>query len=247
MQYMGGKVRISKPISEIINSASKYINGKEKVFVSLFCGSCSIESKVKNFDRLILNDNHEYLISMLKGVQSGYNLPETVSEDKYKYVRKHKNEDPVLTGVVGFSSYFGGKWLQGYAENSSSRDYVGESRRTLLKTMDTLQNAKFVCMDYRDVEIPEDSIVYADPPYVNTTRYTKEKFDSDVFWEYMREISKNHIVFISEQVSPNDFVEIWSKPLKRTLDVNKNNYFTVTEKLFVHKDSKYLNIKMENN
>lgn len=42
MQYMGGKSRISKQIAEVLNSA---IN-KDTPFVSLFCGSCAIESKV---------------------------------------------------------------------------------------------------------------------------------------------------------------------------------------------------------
>ena len=34
-------------------------------FVSLFCGSCAVESKVQGFSRKILNDRHEYLIAML--------------------------------------------------------------------------------------------------------------------------------------------------------------------------------------
>ena len=57
----------------------------------------------------------------------------------------------------------------------------------------------------------------------------------------MREISKDHIVFISEQNASDDFVAIWSKPFTRTLDVNKNNQFKVTEKLFVHQNNlKYI-------
>ena len=54
-------------------------------------------------------------------------------------------------------------------------------------------------------------------------------------WEDMRKISKEHIVFISEQTAPDDFISIWEKPFTRTLDVNKNNQFKVTEKLFIHK------------
>lgn len=43
--------------------------------------------------------------------------------------------------------------------------------------------------------------VYADPPYANTTTYQGQKFDSEAFWEYMRQISKNNQVFISEQTA----------------------------------------------
>lgn len=108
--------------------------------------------------------------------------------------------------------------------------------------MVTLIDAEFICKDYRDVELPDGCIVYADPPYNNTTGYNKEKFDSQEFWEYMRKISKEHIVFISEQNAPDDFISIWEKPFTRTLDVNKDNQFKVTEKLFVYKDNlQYIN------
>ena len=75
------------------------------------------------------------------------------------------------------------------------------------------------------------------PPYEGTTGYGKVKFNSEEFWDYVRQISKNHLVFISEQKAPDDFVEIWSKPFTRTLDVNKENQFKITEKLFIHRNN----------
>ena len=51
----------------------------------------------------------------------------------------------------------------------------------------------------------------------------------------MRKISKEHIVFISEQTAPDDFISIWEKPFTRTLDRNKDNQFKVVEKLFTYK------------
>jgi DNA adenine methylase len=97
-------------------------------------------------------------------------------------------------------------------------------------------NAEFICQDYRNVILPDDCIIYADPPYNNTTGYGREKFNSDEFWEYARNTSKNHIMLISEQSAPDDFIPIWEKPFTRTLDVNKQNQFKVTEKLFIHKN-----------
>lgn len=177
-----------------------------------------------------MNDKHEYLIEMLNGIKNGYELPENISVDEYKYIREHKDDDKVLAGFVGFGCSFGG-----YARNKTGTNYAAQSKRSLLKDMATLMDAEFICKDYQDVELPEGCVVYADPPYNGTTGYGKEKFDSDAFWEYIRKISKDHIVFISEQNAPDDFVAIWSKPFTRTLDVNKENQFKVTEKLFVHK------------
>ena len=237
MRYQGGKSRIAKQLSNTITniSSQRERERESNCFVSLFCGSCSVESKLEGFSRKILNDKHEYLIELLNGVKNGYDLPEQISEEEYKYIREHKDEDKVLSGFVGFGCSFGGKWFGGYARNKTGTNYALQSKRSLLKDMNNLMDAEFICKDYCEVELPNGCVVYADPPYDNTTGYGKEKFNSEEFWEYMRKISKEHIVFISEQTAPDDFISIWEKPFTRTLDVNKNNQFKVTEKLFIHK------------
>lgn len=183
---------------------------------------------------MILNDKHKYLIALYQGLKNGYSLPDDISEQEYRYVKEHQEDDPILSGFVGFGCSFGGKWFGGYGR-SKNRSHAAESKRALIRDMALLKNAEFICKDYRDVSLPDGCVIYADPPYNNTTGYVNEKFDSNAFWEYAREVSKTHLMFISEQTAPDDFVSIWEKPFTRTLDVNKNNQFKVTEKLFVHK------------
>lgn len=103
---------------------------------------------MQGFSRKILNDRHKYLIAMLQGVQNGYNLPESITPEEYRYIRDHKDEDPALAGFVGFGCSFGGKWFGGYARNASGTNYALQSKRSLLKDMATLQDAHFVCEDY---------------------------------------------------------------------------------------------------
>ena len=80
MRYFGGKQRISKSLSEYLNSKLKI----EQPFVDLFCGSCNIISKIDK-DRLrIANDKHKYLISMWKELQNGWQMPDNISEEEYK-------------------------------------------------------------------------------------------------------------------------------------------------------------------
>lgn len=228
MRYQGGKSFSAKHIAPII---SEKANGK--CFVSLFCGCCAVESKVAGYTRIILNDKHKYLISMLKGVQAGYELPDTITEEQYKYIRQHKDEDPVLTGFVGFASSYGGRWFEGYARGGN-RNYTAESKRSLLRDMKTLLSAEITCGDYRTVEIPPNSVIYADPPYANTKQYG-EKFDSEAFWEYMRALAKDgHIVYVSELKAPSDFDCIWSREQRRSMDNSRDNNFAVTEKLFTY-------------
>ena len=232
MRYQGGKSRIATSIAVAIERERE----SNQTLVSLFCGSCAVEAKLApHFNKVVCNDKHEYLIEMLKGVQNGYELPEHISEEEYKHIRLHKDDDKILTGFVGFGCSFGGKFFGGYARNKEQTNYALQSKKSLLKDMVQLPNAEFTCLDYRDVEIPNGSIVYADPPYANTTTYQGQKFDSEAFWEYMRQISKHSQVFISEQTAPDDFECVWEKPFTRTLDRNKDNQFKVVEKLFTYK------------
>lgn len=230
MQYMGGKSRISKQIAEILNSA---IN-KDTPFVSLFCGSCAIESKVQA-DVKILNDKHPYLIAMWQALQNGWTPPDVVTKEEYYRVKANMDENPALTGFIGFGCSFGGKWWGGYAKDKRGDDYCGQAKRGLLKDLVGIQSATFTCLDYRDVEIPDGAVVYCDPPYVNTTGYTVGQFDTHEFWDYMRQLSKRCDVYISEESAPNDFECIWSKEKVRTLEKNDNVGRVKVEKLFKYK------------
>ena len=233
MKYQGGKSRVAKEMSEVILT---HVGGADTL-ISLFCGACSVESILApHFKNVICNDNHKYLIALLKGVQNGYELPDTVSESQYRYVKDHKDEDEVLTGFVGFTCSFGGRFFEGYARSHKTfRNYAKEGKTALLRDNECLKKVKFTCNDYRDVVLPDGCIIYADPPYDNTTQYENVRFNSNDFWEYAREVSKTHLMFISELSAPDDFISIWQKPITRTLDRNKSNQFKATENLYVHK------------
>lgn len=223
MQYQGGKSRIARSIAEIISltggeNLMRYQGGKSRIatpiaqtifelrgdcFVSLFCGSCAVESKVQGFSRKILNDKHAYLIAMLRGVQGGYELPELITPEQYQLIKAHKDRDPVLAGFVGFGCSFGGKWFGGYARNATGTNYALQSKKSLLKDMATLYDAEFICGDYRRLGIPPGSVIYADPPYNNTTGYGGEAFDTAEFWVAMQLLADTgHTVFVSEQEAP---------------------------------------------
>ena len=227
---MGGKSRISKQIAEVLNSAID----KNTPFVSLFCGSCAIESKVQA-DVKILNDKHPYLIAMWQALQNGWMPPDAVTKEEYYHVKANMDENPALTGFVGFGCSFGGKWWGGYAKDKRGDDYCGQAKRGLLKDLVGIQSATFTCLDYRDVEIPDGVVVYCDPPYANTTGYTVGQFDTNEFWDYMRQLSKRCDVYISEESAPDDFECIWGKEKVRTLEKNDNVGRVKVEKLFKYK------------
>lgn len=237
MHYLGGKYQIMKPIAEIINNYLSEKSEEERNFVSLFVGAGNVEQWIHC--KKLLNDKHPYLIAMWKDLQNGREFPREISVEEYKYVRENKDEDPGLTGFVGFGCSFSGKWWGGYARGAN-RSYADDAMRGLNKKINNgiLLNSTFTCKDYKDVVIPDGSVVYCDPPYYGTTRFTTNvlgKFNNKEFWEYMRQISKNNIVLISELIAPDDFECIWSKNRKLNM-ANKNGIKQVKiEKLFKYK------------
>ena len=163
---------------------------------------------------------------------NGYNFPDVITEEQYKYVKAHKDQDRALAGFVGFGCSFGGRWFTCIARNARGENYCARANRSLEKDIQGLQNTMFSCLDYKQVFIPADAVVYCDPPYKDTTGYSTGTFDHAEFWQYMRELSATHTVFISEEQAPADFVCIWEKSFTRTIDVNKENQPKKIEKLF---------------
>lgn len=68
-----------------------------------------------------------------------------------------------------------------------------------------IQKVKLSSLSYEQVEIPSNCIIYCDPPYQGTTEYAEGGFDHDKFWDWAREKSKTHKVYISEYNAPDDF------------------------------------------
>lgn len=142
MRYLGGKCKIAKPISELILQKKE----NAKTFVSLFCGGCAIETKLApHFENVICNDLHPYLIAMYQALQNGYDLPEDISEEQYRYIREHKDEDKALAGFVGFECSFGAKWFGDYARSKRGDNYAKQGRNAIMRDIENLKAAKFTC------------------------------------------------------------------------------------------------------
>lgn len=72
-----------------------------------------------------------------------------------------------------------------------------------------------------------------DPPYQNTTVYnykTQTRMNYEAFWDWVRKISKDNYVYVSEQQAPDDFKVVWEQIVNRT--TSSSNRFTATEHLF---------------
>lgn len=183
-------------------------------------------------------DKHPYLITMYKELQSGWMPPAELSKEEYDYIRNNPDKNPHLTGFIGFGCSFAGKWFGGYAKDNSGRNYCLNAHNSILKKMKTMKDTYFDCKDYRELN-PKGCVVYCDPPYAGTTQYSKQlvgDFNTEEFWDTMREWSKDNIVLISEYNAPNDFEVVWQQEVKLDIRDKNNQKQKRIEKLFIHKN-----------
>ena len=244
MKYQGSKRRLYKEILPIILENRK----PNQFYVEPFVGGANIIQHVKN--PRIGSDNNYYLIELLKKIQMGYEPPDVVTEEEYNRIKKDIKEGWVTyvkpfyydayIGFVGFCCSYAGKWLGGYARGNDNkgnpRNYALEQKKDLLKQAHKLKGIDFRWCDYKDLEIPPNSLIYCDIPYKNTTKYsTSKSFNYKEFYQWCREQhSLGHQIFVSEYEMPDDFICVWQKRIVSSLDLNTGGK-TNLEKLWTLK------------
>ena len=241
MKYVGSKNRLAKELVPIIQS---YITDDTKGYLEPFVGGANMIDKIE-CDNKFGCDIHEELIELLKYIQNTNNiLPTTIKEEEYNKVRLNKDKyEKWYVGFIGFCATFGAKYFGGYArgfkeDKITPRDIPAESIRNIEKQRKNLQNIKFKCCSYDEINKNiKDFVIYCDPPYKGTLKYTTD-FDYDKFYKWCKEMSKNNIVLISEYWMPEEFECIWEKKTTVRIDSNKKSKdkkMERIEKLFIYR------------
>lgn len=227
MKYMGSKNRISKDIIPLILEKRTSL---DQWYVEPFCGGCNIIDKIEG--NRIASDINPYLMAMWKSVAEGWIPRNDYTEEEYNYIKNNKDENPCLTGYFGFSLSYGDKFFGGWCRDSiGKRNYVLESYKNSIKQFPNLRNVIFKCSNYYELEIPNNSIIYCDPPYKDTTKYNN-KFNYEDFYNWCRKMKiKGHEIYISEYYMPDDFVCIYEKEISSSLTKNTGSKKGI-EKLF---------------
>lgn len=166
MKYMGSKNRIAKEILPIM--LEKRDN---RTWVEPFVGGANIIDKVQN--NRIGNDNQEYVIALFKALQNGYKPPKEVTSDFFFEVKNNKDKYPKeLVGYLGTQLTFGCEWWGSFRrDNTGKRKYDLEAYNNVMKQQPNIIDVEFVCGDYRDLQIPNNSLIYCDSPYRNVRKY----------------------------------------------------------------------------
>ena len=233
MKYMGSKNRIAKYILPIILKDRQ----PNQYYVEPFVGGANMIDKVDGLR--IGADANKYLVSMWNGLLQGLDKPMEISKELYSRARTEYNNgtniefNDFMIGWIGWMGSFNGRFFDGgYSGKTETRNYIDEQIRNTLKQVEFIRDVNFIHSDYKNLELPKNSIIYCDIPYKDTKQYaTSKEFNHNEFWEWCREKSKEgYQVFISEYSAPEDFECVWSMEVTNSMNTTKTT--RPIEKLF---------------
>ena len=103
-----------------------------------------------------------------------------------------------------------------------------------------VDNVTVYCKDYRDLEIPDNAVVYCDPPYIGKGGYGEKKkgsFDHEAFYEWCKQLAAP--VYVSEYYMPEPFVCMATK--RKLCTFSKSNNSNVTNECIFTLPNTYSN------
>lgn len=109
-----------------------------------------------------------------------------------------------------------------------------------IQSLESLQSLIVTSQSYAEIDIPEDAVVYCDPPYHESDKKLYEgtaRFDHGAFYDWCVRVSKTNPIFISEYSIEDDRFEIVAEKQKMTSMPSKRS-FNVTERLYTVKEAK---------
>lgn len=246
MVYQGSK---SKYVGDIVPILQRIIDKEHiKCYLEPFVGGANIIDKI-DCKRKVGLDKCYSLIKLHQQGQTALELipahgnPEWWYEAKDIY-RRHLGAPSMEKEMEGwrigaiqfFGSFNRGGFSRGYAKDTEKKDYYYDAYKNFMEQIKNpkYKDIKFEWCNYINLKWPEEirTLIYCDPPYQGIKPYGykfETDFDYDKYWNWVRKMSKHHIVICSEQTFPNDFEIIWEKEVRRTMD--KTNNFKAVERL----------------
>lgn len=220
MRYIGGKHRQGKKIGSFITP-----HVSDRTYVEPFAGAMGVARHVlPHTTHAILSDISKPIMDMWEHLvqisipELEQLLPDDITEDVYADVRNNpKDFPPWMEAYVASGMSFGGKWWGGYARDSRGGESLsaGRLKRSVIAKVKDIQKGRIISWEsgsYDSLDIPHNSVIYCDPPYIGKTVGYKDKgFDHPAFWQWCRnKVADGHILIATEFNAPDDFIVLHS-------------------------------------
>lgn len=106
-----------------------------------------------------------------------------------------------------------------------------------LQSLERMERLRVTSISYDEIDIPDDAVVYCDPPYHVSDKDLYEgtaRFDHNAFYDWCVRVSKTNPIFISEYSIEDDRFEVVAEKQKITT-MSPVKSFNVTERLYTVK------------
>jgi DNA adenine methylase len=227
MLYQGSKASIGAKIAKVIEF---YQPGR--VFVEPFCGGLNLTQYVKGIK--YCSDANPYLIAMWEKIlYEDWLGPKEWTKELHTSIKENKEKyPPELVGWVGFCT-FGGKFFDSYSgiNHRTKQNYHLDYYNNITAQRGKLHNVILKRCSYTELELTKPTIIYCDPPYVDTYGYFLP-FNHFFFWDWCRQQTKEHVILVSEYTAPKDFRIVWSTT--RTSRMRPGDSSQHRENLYIH-------------
>ena len=205
------------------------INDLEPGITQLFVGA--INGKYHNDDRWISREMFE----LLKGGDPYVRYCWSFGNNgrNYIYARELEPYKKLLHELLHCQTVNGRRLLYKQTIRAlndyliAAKKYMGfPPQNKRLESLERLQSLERLELDYQEVPIPENSVIYCDIPYKGTDGYNTGAFDYDRFYDWA--CSQTQPIYISEYDMPQDRFEIVAEKEKCcTLSATNNKRKTI--------------------
>jgi len=258
VRYQGGKHRIGRDIAAVIKKIEKGMGLENTPYYEPMVGAGGIFKWMANDDEAssssrsdsrsrrrrnrrrrprFASDANRDLISMWNALKKGWQPMENVSEAEWNRLKHSKGPTPER-GFCGPFLSFGGQTWSGYANKYDDKtNYAKQAAKSINSFRDRMKDATYWGGSYLDIpHEPRGMIIVADPPYAQSKVAKPNKdfaqFDHDTFWRTMERWGKHNLVFVCEEVAPDNgnWVVVWQKPYRRGAANQRKNTRQYTER-----------------
>ena len=239
-RYHGGKQRVGKEIAKVISEKVKETDREIEGYCEPFAGMLGVYQHIPKYfgERQMsykAGDTNESVIKMWQDVQQGWVPPNSCSEENYNQL-KNDIVSSAEKGFIGHQFSFGGIYFGKFVGNYGYSTTMKLPPKKVCKIAGELIDVEFTVGSYTQFSNLENYIIYCDPPYSKTEcRYYTEdnsrlKFNHESFWEWVREMSKTNVVFVSEYSASEDFKCVYEN---KKISVSRGRKTMGSEKLFM--------------
>jgi len=236
--YMGSKQRHAKDIVAITTANIR----PDQVYVEPFVGGGNVICQVPQGAGRIANDKNYAMVSLLHALGNlGWTPPETMTKSEWQLIMKKENDlaimpvlEQALFAFAATGPTFGSMWAGAWAKDDDDKPKgtrYRQARDAALEDAPGLRGIKFHGGSFDAFAFPDRSLIYCDPPYVNTTEYEGSKVTIKVgeslgknnwraakFWKWcdMLVDARGCDVFVSEYRGPaagDVYGKIWTQEL----------------------------------